>query len=155
MNGSTIAVDYESVAKVLWNVFEPVHEGVIPFDAQWLPSFSARAHDLSGSPWLAPRLLQMLAAAEASGALDLTDGVSGLLGLHNFHVEHKIEIFESDGSGYVEDYSEDDAGDDTGFWTVYARNNEGLVFAIADTNAGQQAAEKLSADLEAWLALPD
>ena len=155
MNENTMPIELESVAGSLWKVFEPVHEGSIAFDAQWAPSFKARVCDLSGGLCHTSRLFQLLAAAEASGALDLTNGASDLLGLHNFQVEHKMEVFESDGSGYVEDYNAENAGGDDGFWTVYARNDAGLVFAIADTNAGQQAAEKLSADIEAWLALPD
>ena len=42
------------------------------------------------------------------------------------------------------------------FWTVYGRNEEGLVFAVADIDiadqqSAQKAAERLATDMGEWL----
>jgi len=88
--------------------------------------------------------------------LDLESGVADLIGLHGFNAEHKMVVVEPDGSSYVEDYNEEDAEGSDGFWTVYGRNEDGLVFALADINTGdhqcaQGAAEKLATDITEWL----
>lgn len=151
-----LAVDLAPVADRLWDMFEPVHECNDSFDLDWTTAFLSRLSDLSGDLSNTSRLFQLLAAAEASGALDMQDGVSDLVGLHGFHAEHKMEIIEDDGTGYVDDYREGEAeGHDT-FWTVYGRNEEGLVFAIADIDiadqqSAQKAAERLAVDMEEWL----
>ena len=146
-----LAVDLASVADNLWDIFMPVHECAEAFDFDWSHTFLHSLSNLSDDLSQPPRLFQMLAAAEASGAITLSDGVSDFIGLHSFHAEHKMEIIESDGTGYVEDYNEEDAKGFDEFWTVYAINEEGLVFAIADTNSGQEAAEKLATDLQNWV----
>lgn len=148
-----LVVDLAPIADRLWDMFEPVHECNDSFDLEWTSAFLHRLSDLSGDMSKTSHLFQLLAAAEASGALDLQDGVSELVGLHGFHVEHKMEVIEDDGTGYVDDYHEGEVDDCDTFWTVYGRNEEGLAIAIADIDQqySQEAAEKLASDMEEWL----